>query len=58
MARPLLLMVALLTASCGVKGPPVPVIRPETPPPLQLDCSPEDPKCDRTDPRYVPQKNR
>lgn len=50
------LFLFFLLAGCGVKGPPVPVVRPEEPIPLKLDCAPTDPECDRTDPNYTPQK--
>jgi hypothetical protein len=43
--------------SCGVKLPPVaPQSDPVAPPPLKLDCSPNDETCDKTDPNYRPRK--
>lgn len=37
---------------CGVKAPPIAPVRAPEPAVLNLDCEPEDPKCDRTDPNY------
>jgi predicted small lipoprotein YifL len=43
--------------ACGVKLPPVaPEHDPEPRPALNLDCSPQDENCDKTDPNYRPRK--
>lgn len=45
----------LSISACGVKAPPkAPIVKPE-PKALNLNCSPEDPDCDRKDENYVPQ---
>lgn len=52
------LAVAFLLSGCGVKLPPIAPERPlPPPPPPKLDCSPQDPTCDRTDPNYRPQNH-
>lgn len=43
-----------LLASCGVKLPPVAPERNSEPASLNLNCSPSDPECDKTDPNYKP----
>jgi hypothetical protein len=43
-----------LLFSCGVKTPPSAPVRPDQPIPQNLDCSPTDPACDKTDPNYKP----
>ena len=43
-----------LLFSCGVKTMPVAPERAAAPPSVNLDCSPKDPNCDRTDPNYQP----
>lgn len=43
-----------LLFSCGVKTMPVAPERTTPAPALNLDCSPQDPTCDRTDPNYKP----
>lgn len=47
------LIALTLCAGCGVKAPPV---APEQAPEdlRKLDCSPDEPDCDRTDPKYKP----
>jgi hypothetical protein len=42
----------MLLCGCGVKLPPIaPDRKPEHAAP-KLDCSPQDPNCDKTDPNY------
>ena len=50
---PGVLLLFFLLSACGVKGPPVAVLRDRSIP-QQLDCSPYDAKCDAVDPDYVP----
>jgi hypothetical protein len=49
---------ALLLSACGVKLPPVAPQREPMPATLNLNCSPEDPDCDKTDPNYRPKSTR
>lgn len=44
-----------LLFSCGVKIAPSSTVRTDPPIPQNLDCSPKDPACDKTDPAYQPQ---
>lgn len=41
-------------AGCGVKLPPVAPEKDPLPASLNLNCSPSDPNCDKTDPNYKP----
>lgn len=43
-------------SACGVKAPPVAPQRAPVPPVQNLDCSPQDPSCDKTDPKYQPRR--
>lgn len=56
--RLLIAALSLLTiVSCGVKLPPVaPQRDPDPVPPPNMDCSPSDENCDKTDPNYRPRK--
>lgn len=46
-------LLLVLLCGCGVKLPPVaPERTPDPPARPNLDCSPKDPECDRTDPNY------
>ncbi len=51
------LLSLFLYVGCGVKGPPIAPVRDPVPPKLELNCSPQDPKCDVEDPNYVPQNS-
>lgn len=54
--RPHSLIFVLLLISfsgCGVKAPPIAPERPR-PDERKLDCSTDDPECERTDPNYKP----
>jgi hypothetical protein len=51
------LVLALLLAGCGVKLPPVAPERNPEPANLNLNCSPNDPECDKTDPNYKPKSS-
>lgn len=52
----LTLACALFLSGCGVKLPPVaPESNPE-PANLNLNCSVDDPTCDKTDPNYKPKR--
>lgn len=45
-----------IITGCGVKRAPVAPEKKAVPVPLQLDCSPTDENCDKTDPNYQPRK--
>jgi hypothetical protein len=52
--RILFFVLGFLLIGCGVKAPPVaPEHEPEHPS-LNLNCSVNDPDCDKEDPKYVP----
>jgi hypothetical protein len=56
-ARTLALTIFIfLLFSCGVKVAPSAPVRADQPIPQNLDCSPTDPTCDKTDPNYQPQR--
>lgn len=53
--KPMVFVFCFALLGCGVKAPPVaPEERIEQN--TNLDCSPNDPECDATDPNYIPHK--
>jgi hypothetical protein len=46
------LFLCLFLFACGVKALPIAPQRSPEPPKLNLDCSPSDAECDKTDPNY------
>lgn len=54
----LVLISCLILASCGVKLPPVAPEKNPEPKNLNLNCSPNDPSCDLTDPNYKPKSGK
>ncbi len=44
----------LLFTACGVKAPPIAPESARESNLLNLNCSPDDPACDKEDPKYVP----
>lgn len=55
--RWIVIVLALFSASCGVKRPPIaPQREPDPTAQTKLNCSPYDEDCDKTDPNYQPRK--